>query len=106
MSSFICGICGAEILDSPQGYVTECPHHHMSERGPKALKSEIPKHRPKRTGRKSWIVEARSENLTSWLQEWFCYRSYSTEARARQAVEALNKSHRGIKMAFRCRQRG
>ena len=26
MSSFLCSECGAEIIDTPRGYVTECPH--------------------------------------------------------------------------------
>jgi len=26
MSSFICKKCGAEIIDSPNGYLTECEH--------------------------------------------------------------------------------
>lgn len=29
MSSFICEHCGALILDTPQGYVTECEHYPM-----------------------------------------------------------------------------
>ncbi len=27
MSSYTCGTCGTEIIDSPQGYTTECEHH-------------------------------------------------------------------------------
>ena len=29
MSSFICEKCGAEILDTPDGYITECEHYPM-----------------------------------------------------------------------------
>lgn len=29
MSSFICEKCGAEILDTPNGYITECEHYPM-----------------------------------------------------------------------------
>jgi hypothetical protein len=34
MSSFICADCGAEILDTPQGYITGCPHYPL-KRGEK-----------------------------------------------------------------------
>lgn len=33
MSSFICEYCEAEIVDSPEGYVTEC-EHYPKERQP------------------------------------------------------------------------
>lgn len=29
MSSFICEYCGAEILDTPNGYITECEHYPL-----------------------------------------------------------------------------
>jgi len=32
MSNFRCDICGKNILDSPRGYVTGCPHYPLSER--------------------------------------------------------------------------
>lgn len=27
MSNFFCPICGAVIIDSPDGYITECEHY-------------------------------------------------------------------------------
>ena len=32
MSSFTCPKCGADILDSPQGYTTGCPHFPLENR--------------------------------------------------------------------------
>ena len=32
MSSFACEHCGADIIDGPTGYVTECEHYPIVER--------------------------------------------------------------------------
>ena len=32
MSSFTCPRCGADILDSPRGYTTGCPHFPLENR--------------------------------------------------------------------------
>jgi hypothetical protein len=29
MSSFICEQCGTAICDTPQGYISECPHYPL-----------------------------------------------------------------------------
>jgi len=29
MSSFFCEVCGKEILDTPDGYITECEHYPL-----------------------------------------------------------------------------
>lgn len=31
MSSFICSKCGAEILDTPRGYITGCIHNPLEQ---------------------------------------------------------------------------
>jgi len=32
MSSFICEHCGKEIIDTENGYITECEHYPIEER--------------------------------------------------------------------------
>jgi hypothetical protein len=32
MSSFTCPKCNTDIIDSPQGYITSCPHYKLENR--------------------------------------------------------------------------
>ena len=41
MSSFICEKCGAEILDSPQGYITGCAHYPRESRAKKSKNTNV-----------------------------------------------------------------
>lgn len=43
MSSFKCEKCGKEIIDSPQGYVTECEHYplEMSKSIAKRIRAQM-----------------------------------------------------------------
>ena len=38
MSNFLCEHCCKEIIDSPNGYITECPHHPKEKSKKKKLK--------------------------------------------------------------------
>lgn len=39
MSSFVCEKCGAEIIDSPDGYLTECEHWPKIQRQSSMIES-------------------------------------------------------------------
>lgn len=41
MSSFYCAVCGASIIDTPDGYVTGCEHHPLTP--PEKKESEMMK---------------------------------------------------------------
>jgi hypothetical protein len=43
MSHFLCEICNAAILDSPNGYVTGCPHYPIERRTYMSVKKKATK---------------------------------------------------------------
>ena len=42
MSSFLCEHCNANIIDTPNGYVTECKHYPLSKEQRKLAKIYYP----------------------------------------------------------------
>lgn len=82
MSSFLCEHCKAEILDSPKGYTTSCPHHPL-ERDPTMnphpgdklrFLSRGKPHTREVTGRRGdnidYRIDASDVIHTCWISTW------------------------------------
>lgn len=80
MSNFNCGYCGTPILDSQEGYITECEHYPIDT--PYKKKAQ----------KKEFIIEFKSkiDNTHSALFiNWSKYKKYKTEKDRDKALLSL-----------------
>ena len=78
MSSFICGFCGKEIIDTENGYITGCEHYPIEERpqslDPKtealimAMNKDIKK--SMKTELEYKIITGNTSKLQTMLNQW------------------------------------